>query len=58
MNPVQIAKAKNHIRKHRAKYAAATTLTACVYVHYRIARQWNKYLEVNDLLDDFYAEED
>lgn len=57
MNTEKIVKVKNHIRRNRAKYAAAATLTVCVAFQYRIASSWNEFLEYHNLLDEFYTEE-
>ena len=47
---------KNHVKLHRAKYAAAATLTTCVAVQvFLIAPSWNKFLDKHDLLEEYYA---
>ena len=56
MNTEKIDKVKNHIRRNRAKYAVAATLTVCVAFQYRIASSWNEFLEENEMLDEFYAD--
>ena len=50
---------KNHVKLHRAKYAAAATLTTCVAVQVcYIVPSWNKFLDEHDLLEEYYSHED
>ncbi|WKW86824.1 hypothetical protein SEA_CONLEY_38 [Gordonia phage Conley] len=56
MNTEKIVKAKKHVIKHRAKYAAATTLALCVAAHIYVASAWNEFLDENEMLDEFYAD--
>ena len=47
---------KQHVSKHRAKYAAGATFAGCFAAHYYIASAWNKYLDDLGLLEEFYAD--
>lgn len=46
---------RNHVRRHRAKYAVGATLTVVAYGTIKRAKQWNEFLNEHGLLDEFYA---
>jgi len=47
-------KVKNHVVKHRAKYACAATAAITLRLQMHVAHQFNTFLEEKDLLDEFY----
>lgn len=53
----KITAVKDHVKKHRAKYAAAGTLIACTVVHIRIVSGLNTFLADHDLMDQYYYTE-
>ncbi|ADD80934.1 gp043 [Rhodococcus phage ReqiPepy6] len=52
----KIAAVKNHVKKHRAIYAAAGTLIVCTAAHIRIVSNLNRFLDAHDLMDQYYIE--
>lgn len=48
-------KVKNHVVKHRAKYATVATAAVAVKVQMRTADQFNAFLEAKGLLEEYYA---
>ncbi|ADD81042.1 gp044 [Rhodococcus phage ReqiPoco6] len=51
----KIAAVKNHVKKHRAKYAVAGTLVVCTVIHIRIVSNLNRFLDDHDLMDMYYT---
>lgn len=51
----KIEAARTHIRKHRAKYAAAVTLVTCLVVHRLAVNEWNEFLDEYDLTEEYYG---
>lgn len=49
---------KNHIVKHRAKYASAVTAAGCYYAHKQVVEKWNDFLEEKGLLAEYYFSEE
>ena len=54
----KIKSVKNHIQKHRVKYAVAATVTTCAALHFATVNQWNAFLDDHDLRDQYYIDED
>lgn len=48
-------KVKNHVVKHRAKYATAATAAVAIKLQMQTAEKFNTFLESKDLLDEFYT---
>lgn len=40
---------KNHLRRHRTKYAVAATFVACFAVHKHAVDEWVAFLEEKDI---------
>lgn len=53
---------KNHIVRHRAKYASAATLVVCYNIHRQSVKQWYAFLEekgidkMEFITPEYYAE--
>ena len=50
----KVIRVKNHVVKHRAKYAVAATLTVCTVIAYRNAKALNVFLIENGIDPDTY----
>lgn len=50
--------AKNHVKKHRAKYAAAGTAIAFLALMRHNAKELNAFLEEKGLLEEYYYSEE
>lgn len=46
-------KAKNHVVRHRAKYAATATAAVCLTLNKRNVDLFNDFLNEKDLFDEF-----
>lgn len=51
-------KAKDHVAKHRAKYATVATAAVCYKVHRHTVVQFNAFLEEKGLTAEYYLPED
>lgn len=49
---------KNHVHKHRAKYAVVTTAAAFTALMMRNAEDWNNFLKEHNLYDEYYKTEE
>jgi hypothetical protein len=47
-------KVKDHVVKHRAKYAVAATAAVALKLQFRTANQFNTFLEEKGLLEEYY----
>ncbi len=47
-------KIKNHLVKHRTKYAVAATAAVALKLQMMTADKFNTFLESKDLLDEYY----
>lgn len=48
-------KVKNHVVKHRAKYAVAVTAAIALKLQMRTADTFNTFLEEKGLLEEYYS---
>lgn len=54
----KIKNVRNHVSRNRTKYGFAAGFIAATAIHIKAAKQWNEFLDENDLTDQFYNEED
>jgi hypothetical protein len=48
-------KVKNHVVKHRAKYAATATAVVALKLQMQTAKQFNAFLQEKGLYEEYYA---